>query len=488
MTRNSVIKKARFQKMAEEIEDYAIILLDEQGNIENWNKGAERIKGYTADEIVGKNFRIFYTDEARQAHLPETLLAKAVKEGKVKDEGWRVKKDGGRFWASVLITAIHGTDSQVIGFTKVTRDLTQQKHDEAKIKKSEERYHKMVDEVKDYAILLMDSNGIIENWNKGAEQIKGYKAEEIIGKNFRIFYRPEDRQNKLPDRLIEMAKTNGRAEHEGWRVRKDGTLFWGNITITALHDDNMNVIGFSKVTRDLTDRKRAEAVKRTEARNEELEHFAYVASHDLQEPLRTVTSFAELLRQDCQHLLSGESLQYLEFILQASDRMNKLIVDLLNYARLGRYKQPNYFDCNAVFQGVQIDLAATIHETKAVVKVGPLPTLYGYEMEVRLLFQNLLSNALKYHKAGIPPEITFTAQKKDGNWLFAMRDNGIGIEPRYYDKIFMLFQRLHNREDYSGTGIGLAECKKIVEMHDGNIWVDSELGEGSTFYFTLANQ
>jgi light-regulated signal transduction histidine kinase (bacteriophytochrome) len=168
--------------------------------------------------------------------------------------------------------------------------------------------------------------------------------------------------------------------------------------------------------------------------------------------------------------------------------MNKLIIDLLGYARLGRHIEPSTLDCNALFNEVMADLAANILETKATIKVGPLPTLKGFKTEIRLLFQNLLSNALKYHKAGIPPEITFTAQENVGKWLFAMQDNGIGIDPRFYGKIFMLFQRLHNREDYSGTGIGLAECKKIVELHDGDIWVNSVPGEGSTFYFTLASQ
>ncbi|MDX1921241.1 MAG: PAS domain-containing protein, partial [Candidatus Caenarcaniphilales bacterium] len=258
MSLNLSPKEVRLQKIVDEIESYAIILLDLDGYIENWNKGAEQIKGYKAQEIIGQHFRIFYTPKDRESRLPEKLIAEAAQNGKAQYEGWRLKKNGERFWGSVLITAIHDENNQVIGFTKVTRDLTDKKISRETLRRSEDRYSLMVAEVQDYAIILMDLEGNIENWNKGAEQIKGYKAEEIIGKNFRLFYTEEDKKVGKPDNMLEKAIREGRSQDEGWRLRKDGSRFWGSITIVALHDDLNNIIGFSKLTRDLTERKNAE--------------------------------------------------------------------------------------------------------------------------------------------------------------------------------------------------------------------------------------
>ncbi len=260
-------KQLRLQKLVDEVEDYAILLLDEKGFIETWNKGAEKIKGYRPEEIIGKHYSIFYLPADKEAGLPEKLMAEAAKYGKVRAEGWRVKKNGELFWANLVITAIHDEAGQVIGFTKVTRDLTEKKQAEENLRRSEERYLKMIAEVQDYAILLIDPDGKIENWNKGAERIKGYTAEEIIGKNFRVFYTPDDIATNKPDRLLEKAAKEGRAQEEGWRVRKDGTYFCASVTITALHDDENNIIGYSKVTRDLTEVKKERSHAAAHAEN-----------------------------------------------------------------------------------------------------------------------------------------------------------------------------------------------------------------------------
>ncbi|EDM37142.1 PAS [Pedobacter sp. BAL39] len=480
----------RLLKMVEEIEDYAIVLLDENGNIENWNKGAQKIKGYTAAEIIGKNFSIFYTEADLIDNLPTKLINEAARNEKVTNEGWRIRKDGTRFWGSVLITAIHN-EGQVIGFTKIIRDMTAIKETEDALRKSEDRYHKMISEVVDYAIVLLDAEGNIENWNKGAERIKGYLPAEIIGRNFRLFYPPEDRKNKVPDQIIATARDQGRAQQDGWRVRKDGTLFWGSVTITALYDDEGIVTGFSKVTRDLTEKRKSEKAHEEHMldlsrRNSELEQFTYIASHDLQEPLRTISSFNELLKEQYYEQLDDDGRMFTDMIEQSADRMRNLIHGLLDYTRIGTRKSLTEVNCNAVVQDIEKDLYKLISETNTTIISHPLPVLLGLKMELIQLFQNLISNAIKYRKKNLAPVIEIRAEEHLEHWQFSLSDNGIGMDQRYIHKIFMIFQRLHNRDEYKGNGIGLANCKKIAELHKGDIWVHSVLGEGSTFHFTIA--
>jgi PAS domain S-box-containing protein len=524
----------RYHRMIAEVQDYAIVLLNKDGVIQNWNKGAEKIKGYKAEEIVGKNFRVFYTDRDRENQLPDYLINKAAVEGRATHEGWRVRKDGSTFWGSIVITALHDDFNNVVGFSKVTRDLTEKKAaDDAlkiythqmevkneelesrneELRRSEERYHRMIDEVQDYAIVLLSKEGIIENWNKGAEKIKGYKANEIVGKSFKVFYTETDRNDKVPDRLLEQARTEGKANAEGWRVRKDGTRFWGNITLTALHDDENNVIGFSKVTRDLTEKKAAEDAlhasaltlaeknKALEAMNQELASFAYVSSHDLQEPLRKIQTFASRIAETEYETLSPKGKDYFIRMQNAALRMQTLIEDLLSYSRTNTAEQKfESTDMNKLLEDVKNDLKESIEEKHAVIKSSRLPKLNVITFQFRQLLTNILSNALKFSKESEPPRINISAEivkganvpqavgtrleEKDFHHI-AIQDNGIGFEPEHKFKIFEVFQRLHGRSEYSGTGIGLAICKKIIENHGGFISADSELDQGATFHLYI---
>jgi PAS domain S-box-containing protein len=256
-----------FDDLVRQVVDYAIIGLDPQGTITSWNLGAERVKGYTAEEAVGRSFEMFYTDEDRRAALPLTLLARAREEGSVEHTGWRVRKDGGRFWGDVVITAIRDDEGVLTGYAKVTRDLTEQHQLELTLRASEERYRLLVAQVADYAIIALDPQGTIMSWNLGAERVKGYTAAEAIGRNFAMFYTNEDRRAALPLKLLAKARENGSVEHTGWRVRKDGTRFWGDVVITALHDDEGVLTGYAKVTRDLTEQHQLElALRRSEER------------------------------------------------------------------------------------------------------------------------------------------------------------------------------------------------------------------------------
>src|SRR5438477_5214567 len=251
-----------FRLMVENVKDYAIFMLDVGGRVATWNAGAERINGYSAKEIIGQHFSRFYPPEDVQARKPERELQVAAAEGHWADEGWRVRKDGSRFWASVAITALRNPDGELLGYGKVTRDVTQRHEMERALRQTEQRFRLIVEGAKEYALLMLDPEGRVVSWNAGAERLKGYRAEEIVAQHHSRFYPPEDVRAGKPERALQQAAAEGPWEDEGWRVRKDGVRFWANVIITTLHDAEGRPLGFAKLTRDLTERRRAEAVHR----------------------------------------------------------------------------------------------------------------------------------------------------------------------------------------------------------------------------------
>lgn len=375
---------------------------------------------------------------------------------------------------------------------------------EEKLRQSEDRMRVMISSIHDYGIFVLDPSGNVASWNEGAKRIKGYSEEEILGRHFSIFYPPETKDSKWPEYELSVAARDGGFEDEGWRVRKNGELFWANVVITALRSNDGKLIGFTKVTRDLTERrKHEEALRESErqlavanrnlaVRNRELQDFARVASHDLQEPLRKITAFAQLLEEDYHDVFDEDGRMYLDRITNASQRLSTLIVELLNYSRLAVAHPANFrrVDLNQLIDDVRRDLQVRLSEVDGQIERGNLPIIEGDPTQMRQLFQNLLGNALKFHRPGVPPVVKISSVPAlleggvEGHEI-RVRDNGIGFEEKYVDRIFAPFQRLHSVNAYEGTGLGLAICQKIVERHQGTISVRSELDVGTEFTVRL---
>lgn len=407
------------------------------------------------------------------------------------------RADGKRLNVLVNPKPLYDDHGVMIGAINVLVDISHVKKDQAEIFENQ-RYYKMVEEVDSYAIILLTTEGNILNWNVGAHKIKGYTEEEIVGKNFSLFYTDEDVKDNLPQKLLGKAAAEGKATNEGWRVRKDGTRFWGNILITALHDANDAIIGFSKVTRDLTEKKLADDqllayAKGIEVQNRQLEEFAFVASHDLQEPLRKIRIFTDLVNTNLDNTELAQ--KHLLKINASAERMSILITDILKYSQLAQFD--NLFDktdLNSIMTSVKIDLDVLIAERDAIITYENLPVINAIPIQMNQLFHNLIGNSIKFSeqqpKLKILSEVRictdpeYFGQKVGTQYLYlTFSDNGIGFDDKYGKEIFKLFQRLHS--DKKGTGIGLALCKKIVDNHHGSITVESEINRGTTFRIIL---
>jgi PAS domain S-box-containing protein len=479
-----------FWRLVDSVTDYAICVLDPHGNIASWNPGAERLKGYKADEIIGKPFSIFYTPSDIANDKPGYQLRVAAEKGHSEEEGWRVRKDGSRFWAGVVISRVLNEQANLLGFGAITRDLTERRD-------ADLRYRLLIQGVTDYAIFSMDVHGNITSWNVGAERIKAYAPNEIIGKNFSNFYTPEDQKAGLPATVLRTAEETGHFQGEGWRVRKDGSRFWASVVVTPLRDEEGKLYGFSKVTRDMTDRKallddlrrHSEElelrVRERDESNAELESFAYSVSHDLRAPLRAISGFADALREECEEQLDSHGKDYLTEITDAAARMNTLVQDLLEYSRVSRIRMG--LASVSLLSAINDAMRQLAEIPQGAVNVDMPDDLrvFAHQQVLTQVISNLLSNALKFQKNNLRPEIWITAEKRNGSVRLQIRDNGIGIAPQHQERIWNVFERLHDRETYTGTGIGLAIVKRAMTRMNGTCGVASKPGEGSTFWIEL---
>jgi PAS domain S-box-containing protein len=516
----AALKEALKAAMLESSPD-AIITIDHEGKVIETNAAVEKIFGYTRQDMLGQEMAaLIVPPSTREQHRQGMAHYLATGEGPVlgkRIELSAMHADGTEFPVEVMISPIRSAGPA--RFTGYVRDITERKRVEEELRRltaeleqrvvartkevintnirlydTDQRLRLLVESVKDYAIVMLDLNGRVTSWNSGAERITGYRAEDIVGRDFSCFYVPEDIAAGKPRQNLARAAVAGRYEDESWRVRKDGTRLLADVVITAVRDETGSLLGFSKVTRDVTERKEAEAAlhHRTEELiriNAELERFAYVSSHDLQEPLRMVSSYTKLLAKRYKNKLDADAKEFIQYAVDGAERMSQLIRDLLDYSRLGaRARKSESVDCEEVLNRVITDLKTAIEENGAKITHNSLPTVAADAVQIGQLFQNLIGNALKFRGDKNPRihiSAKLTVETSVPEWLVAVQDNGIGIQQEYVHRIFEVFQRLHTKAEYPGSGIGLAICKKIVEGHGGRIWVESTPGQGCTFFFTL---
>ncbi|HVR40632.1 MAG TPA: PAS domain S-box protein [Thermoanaerobaculia bacterium] len=501
--------------LVESIQDYAIFLLDPAGQIRSWNPGAERLMGYEAEEAIGKNFSMFYGPEDLENEKPSHELETAEAERRIEDEGWRIRKDGTRFWANTVITVLRNDDGTVRGFAKITRDLTRRREAEERVRQSEEMFRLLVGSVKDYAIFLLDPTGHIATWNEGAHRMKGYEPHEIIGKHFSTFYPEIDIRNGKPERELKDAREHGSVEDEGWRVRKDGTLFWANVVITAVFDETGELRGFAKVTRDITDRKRAEELQRSineqrEARfhaeeerrraeasyraaqeaNRAKDEFLMTLSHELRTPMTAILGWARVLPT-----LSVDDEGFrdaLASIARSAQLQARLIDDVLDVSRIvsGKLRLTiESIDAKRMLASA-IDAVRPSADAKGITIANlasdSLGAIVADPTRLQQVIWNLLTNAVKFTpRKGI---ITVSGRRTTSHVEITVTDSGEGIEPSFLPHIFEPFRQAESPSTrvHGGLGLGLSIVRYIAEAHGGTVSAESRgRGLGATFTVTL---
>jgi PAS domain S-box-containing protein len=496
-----------------------------EGHLNYFNKSVVEYSGLSLEEIAEKGWLDIIHPDDREENVRRWMHSITTGEDFLFEHRFR-RYDGKYRWQLSRAIPQRDENGKILMWVGTSTDIQDQKTSATELerqvkertkelnmlndilKQSEERYHLMVEEVQDYAILYLSKEGIVENWNKGAEKIKGYKAHEIIGQSFENFYTTVDKKSNLPKHLLEQAAKYGRFDQEGWRVRKDGTHFWASVVITAVHNDDGDIIGFSKVTHDLTAKKAADdKIKRNAAEleqkneelekmNKELQSFAYISSHDLQEPLRKIQTFSNLIVEKEFDNLSESGKDKFKRMQNAAQRMQTLINDLLAYSRTTSQEiKLTKANLNAIIDDVKEDLKEEILHKNAIVKAEKIAAEIAIvPFQIHQLLFNLISNSLKFSHEDTVPVISITSEIDKGNKLnnenldseteychLHYTDNGIGFDNVYNEKIFEVFQRLHGKERYEGTGIGLAIVKKIIDNHKGIITANGEVGKGATF-------
>jgi|HubBroStandDraft_4_1064222.scaffolds.fasta_scaffold07448_3 PAS domain S-box-containing protein len=605
-------QEEKYRLLIDGVQDYAIFTLDPHGMVVSWNAGAERIKGYKADEIIGQNFSRFYLQSDIDQGRPKAELLIAAAEGRSETEHWRVRKDGSRFWADVVITAARNSSGTLLGFSEISRDISERKETEAKyrglleaapdamvvvnqdgeivllnvqaekqfayhrdelvgqkvkniipegfaerlladglrsvedalaqqigtgieltgrrkdggefpieimlsplesaegilvtaairditVRKAAEkhlaqmegRYRGLLEAAPD-AMVVVNRDGEIVLLNVQAEKQFGYRRDELVGQKVKNIIPEGFAERLIADGTRTAAEAVAQQIGTGIELkgrRKHGSEFPIEIMLSPLESSEGILV--TAAIRDITERKKAEqhlvkTVLELKRSNDELQQFAYVASHDLQEPLRMVASYTQLLAKRYKGRLDSEADEFIAYAVDGSNRMQGLIQDLLAYSRSGTNgKALREVSSEKALKDALSNLRATIQESGALVTYDSLPAITSDDTQLVQVFQNLVGNAIKYRSAEVP-QVHVSATKNGGkDWIFSVRDNGLGIDPQYFERIFVLFQRLHGREQFKGTGIGLTICKKIVERLGGRIWVESQPGAGSNFYFSL---
>ncbi|HEX8640340.1 MAG TPA: PAS domain S-box protein [Allosphingosinicella sp.] len=485
------VTEQRFQLLVNSVTDYALYMLDREGNIATWNPGARRFKGYEADEIVGRHFSAFYTPEDRAAGIPALALRTAAEEGKFEAEGWRVRKDGTRFWAHVVIDPVRDATGTLVGFAKITRDITTKKEAERALFASEQRFRMLVQGVRDYAIYMIDPEGKVANWNAGASAIKGYSADEIIGQHFSRFYTPEDRENGEPARALETALREGKYEREAWRVKKDGTRFWASVVIDPIYDDHGGFIGYAKITRDMTERRNAlielEETRAALFQAQKLQALGELTggiAHDFNNLMTVIRGSADLLRRG--NLSEDKQRRYLDAIVETADRAATLTSHLLAFSRRQALK-PQVVDVNVRLDATGEVLARTLG-SQIEVKLELAPDLWRAETDPAELETALLNAAFNARDAmpqgGRLTIETANISTEDGDFVcIALSDTGEGMDEEVLSRAFEPF--FTTKPVGKGTGLGLSQIHGFAAQSGGRAEIESRPGTGTTVRILL---
>lgn len=475
-----------FRMLVESVRDYAIFLLNPQGIIVSWNVGAQRTKGYAAHEIIGQHFSRFYTADALAMDWPAEELRRARRDGRLEDEGWRVRKDGTRFWANVIITPMFAPSGELLGYSKITRDLTERREHEERLRQSEEHLRSLVEGVKGNAIFPLDPDGVVVAWNAGAERLTGYGAVDALGRDWSIFFTEEDCESGKPRTTLALAGATGVAESVGWRVRSDGSRFWAEVRLTQLRDRDGLLRGFVHIIRDLTERRR---VQELENEGQRINEFIAMLAHELRNPLAPIGNAVGIMEK----VATTPQLAWCaQLIGRQLGHLTRLVDDLLDASRITSGK-------------IQLRIEPLVLNdvvASAVESVRPVIAGYGHTLDLSLPQQpirmagdatrltqvvvNLLNNAAKYTPNG--GRIALRLERYGTLATIRVVDNGIGMTPQLVETAFELFiqgERTLDRAE-GGLGIGLPLVRRIAVLHGGTVTAHSGgPGHGSEFTVLL---
>jgi PAS domain S-box-containing protein len=483
--------------LVQSIVDYSIVMLDPQGHVTSWNAGAERIEGYATDEIIGEHFSRLYTEQDREAGVPKAALETAREKGQYEAEGWRLRKDGTRFWTSVVIDPIRNDEGELIGFAEVLRDTTEKRATQQALIEAERGFRILVQGVTDYAIFMLDPQGRVTSWNAGAQRIKGYKPDEIIGEHFSRFYTPEEVEAGLPHRALETARETGRYEAEGWRVRKDGSRLWAMVVIDAIHDDDGKLVGFAKITRDMTE-KRETQLKLEESREqlfrsqkmEALGQLTGGLAHDFNNLLTAILGATDLAGRNVDD--PDKVKRMLEGVRSSAQRGANLTRQLLAFARA----QPldiKSMELKGFLDEVTMLLRPSLRSNIEVI-IETSDQLWNVDADagaLELALLNLAFNARDAMPDGGTLRIGATNQLLDGepdglkgeHVALRVADTGGGMSPEVINRIFEPF--FTTKGFGEGTGLGLSQVFGFAKQLGGTVTVESAPGDGSTFTIYL---
>ena len=485
---------SRFRLLIDAVTDYAIYMLDSSGRVISWNPGAQKFKGYTEDEILGEHFSRFYTEEDLATDLPTRALRAAAEEGRFEAEGWRVRKDGRRFWAHVVIDPIRTASGELIGYAKITRDLTERRAAERALRESEERFRLLVESVADYAIYMLDPNGIVSSWNLGAQRFKGYSQDEILGQHFSRFYTPEDMATELPNRALATAEREGKFEAEGWRVRKDGTRFWAHVVIDSIRDDQGRLLGFAKITRDLTERREAqralEQAREAFFQAQKIEAVGQLTggvAHDFNNLLMAILGSLELVRKRVPE--EPRVTRLIDNAYQAAQRGASLTQRMLAFARRQELKLAPV-DVPNLVRGMADLLDRSLGPTVVIDTRFPLAInpVMADENQLELAILNLSMNARDAMTDG--GHILISAQEATigdddpaglppGAYVVvSVKDDGQGMDDATKSRATEPF--FTTKGVGKGTGLGLSMVEGLTAQSGGKLTIESEAGEGTT--------